>query len=134
MKLLGIGVGLALALSGTAAAASDLDGRWVTQTGNVEIVFAPCGSALCGSVTRVMANNSMTGSGTSAAPPPEIGQQIVTGVVPAGPDQWKGKLFDRESGKTYDCLLKPAGATMTLRAYILLPLFGKTLTWTRTDS
>ena len=54
--------------------------------------------------------------------------------MPDGPGQWKGRIFDRESGKTYDCLLKPAGATMTVRAYVLLPLFGKTLTWTRAGS
>ncbi len=103
----------------------------MTQTGNVEIVFKPCGKVLCGTVARVMANVAMSGSGMSSAPPPEIGKAIVTDVEPAGPGAWKGKLFDRESGKTYDCLLTPEGGTMTVRAYWLLPLFGKSLIWTR---
>jgi uncharacterized protein (DUF2147 family) len=130
VKLLA-GLALVGASAAGAAAPGGLDGRWVTQTGNVEIIFGPCGSALCGTVARVRANRSMSGSGTSSAPPPEIGRAIVTDLAPDGTGQWKGKIFDRESGKTYDCLLMPAGDTMTVRAYVVLPLFGKSQVWRR---
>lgn len=129
-----MGTGLALTLAGAAGAADGLDGRWVPPTGNVEIVFAPCGPAMCGSVARVMANRSMAGAGASAAAPAQIGMKIITALHPAGAGKWKGKLFDRERGKTYDCLVEPMGATMSVRPYVVLPVFGKTLTWTRTAS
>ena len=135
MKRLWGSAGLIAGLAAAgAAAAGDLDGRWVPPTGNVEIVFAPCGPGLCGTVARVMANHSMEGPGASKAAAPKIGMMIVTDLHTNGPGHWKGKLFDRERGKTYDCLLTPTGATMTVRAYVGLPAFGKSLIWTRARS
>jgi uncharacterized protein (DUF2147 family) len=51
VKLLA-GLALVGASAAGAAAPGGLDGRWVTQTGNVEIIFGPCGSALCGTAPR----------------------------------------------------------------------------------
>jgi hypothetical protein len=34
-------------------------GRWLTDNGNLEIEIAPRGAALCGTVTKVLANRSM---------------------------------------------------------------------------
>ena len=39
-------------------------GRWITESGNLEVNIAPCnpagGNALCGKVVRVLANRSMS--------------------------------------------------------------------------
>jgi uncharacterized protein (DUF2147 family) len=131
MKQLIGGLILAMAIGGAASAAERPDGRWISQSGNVEIQIAPCGSALCGTVVRVMANRSMESLAASKAPPARIGLRIISGLAPAGDGQWSGKLFDRENGNTYDCLIAAQGRTMTVRAYIGLPLFGKSQTWTR---
>ena len=36
-------------------------GRWLTDNGNLEIEIAPCGAALYGTVTKVLAIRSMRG-------------------------------------------------------------------------
>ena len=132
MKTLLAGLALALAVAGAACAADRPEGRWVSQTGNVVVAMAACGPALCGAVVRVMGNVSMEAGGhMSSAPPARIGERLMTGFTPSGAGQWTGKLFNRENGHTYDCVITPHGRTMTLRPYIVLPWFGRDVVWTR---
>src|SRR5208283_2381066 len=79
MKQLIGGLILAMAIGGAASAAERPDGRWISQSGNVEIQIAPCGSALCGTVVRVMANRSMESLAASKAPPARVGLRIISG-------------------------------------------------------
>ena len=131
MWKLAMGAVLAAALGGAACAADRPDGLWVSQSGNVEVQIGACGQALCGRVVRVMANHSMGGPGESAAPPAQVGQVLMSDFAPSGEGQWTGHLFNREDGRTYDCVITPAGRTMDVRAYVFLPIFGKSQTWTR---
>jgi uncharacterized protein (DUF2147 family) len=131
MWKLAAGAVLAAVLFGTARAAERPEGFWVSQSGNVEVQIGACGQALCGRVVRVMANHSMGGPGGSAAPPAQVGQVLMSDFAPSGEGQWTGHLFNREDGRTYDCVLTPAGRTMEVRAYLFFPIFGKSQTWTR---
>jgi uncharacterized protein (DUF2147 family) len=135
MKAIWLGLAAALALATAAAAAERPEGRWVSQTGNVEVQIARCGPALCGVVVKVMANRSMEAAGAmSAAPPPKVGQLLMRDFKPSSDGQWTGKLFNRENGRTYDCVITPHGQTLSVRPYVLLPLFGKDLVWSRAAS
>jgi uncharacterized protein (DUF2147 family) len=125
------GLMLALTIAAAARAADRPEGRWISQSGNVEVEIAPCGGALCGTVVRVMANRSMDGPGASTAPPARVGLRIISGLTPSGDGRWTGTTFDRESGRTYDVVITPLGRTMIFRPYVLTPLFGKSQTWTR---
>lgn len=130
--VLGLAAAFTLAaLPGGALAADRPEGRWVSQTGNVEVQIAPCGGALCGVVVKVMGNRSMETGGMSAGPPPKVGLLLMHDLRPSGDGQWTGKLFNRDNGRTYDCVVTPHGQTLNVRAYVLLPLFGKDLVWTR---
>jgi len=131
MKAPLLAVALFIAASEPACAAAGPEGRWITASGNLEVAIAPCGPALCGAVTRVLANRSMEALAKSPAPPARIGLRIITRLKPGGDGAWTGAIFDRENGKTYDCVVTPHGRTLTVRPYIWLPLFGKTQTWTR---
>ena len=131
LKQIIVGLALAAAISGAAWGADRPEGFWVAQSGNVEVRIAPCGPALCGQVVRVMANNSMSTAGPSAAAPARVGLQLMSDFTPSGDGQWTGKIFNREDGRTYDCVITPAGRTMTVRPYIFFPLFGRPQTWTR---
>jgi uncharacterized protein (DUF2147 family) len=130
MRSLLITAAVALAAAGSALASpAPLTGAWITQSGNVSIRFAPCGPALCGDVVRVMANRSMHDSRVSLPSPPRLGARIVSDLRPAG-DAWRGRIFNRENGRTYDCLVRPmGGGRLEVRAYVLLPLFGQTQVW-----
>lgn len=136
--------------SAQAQSSADPRGRWITANGNLEVEIAPCGSALCGTVTRVLGNRSMLGGEGEVMRPvdtrPALGLQLLSDFRPLdeidaeGNPQpahtWSGRLYDRESGKTYRCALRieTVGLTrgaLVLRAYVGLPLFGKTLRWSR---
>jgi uncharacterized protein (DUF2147 family) len=44
-----------------------------------------------------------------------------------------GKIYDPNSGKTYDCILKikDNNKILEIRGYVGTPMFGRTATWTR---
>jgi uncharacterized protein (DUF2147 family) len=126
---------VALALLGACAAsappAPSPVGRWLSASGNVEVTIQPCGAALCGDVTRVFANNSMERLGATKVAPARVGLRILSGLRPDG-DAWRGRIYDREQGRTYDCRIALGGPdTLAVRGYIALPVFGRTQTWRR---
>ena len=146
-----LGLALCAALLSHSAAAqssaphglADPRGRWVTASGNLEVEIAPCGAALCGTVTRVMGNRSMRRDGEAmvpADPRPALGMQLLSGLVAedgdASPRTWRGQLYNRENATTYRCKLQvdtsaQAQGELVLRAYVGIPLFGQTQRWPR---
>ncbi len=105
-------------------------GKWIAASGNFEVAIAPCGRVMCGTVSRVIANRSMAASGSPAALLPE-GYRIITDLRPDG-DAYRGRIFNRENGRTYDCTLKVgADGSLEVRPYVVLPLFGRSQLWRR---
>ena len=130
-------------LAHTAAHATDPRGRYLTASGNFEVELARCGAALCGRVSKVIANHSMSrpGEAMQAADARDpMGLQllsnfVVDGDTSAEPAQWRGDIYNRENGKTYSCLMSlDERGDLVLRAYVGLPLFGKTQVWQRLGS
>lgn len=128
---------------------TDPRGQWVTASGNLEVDIAPCGAALCGTVTKVLANRSMSRDGApmeAVDSRPALGMTLLKDFVPvqasegnAQANQWTGEIYNRENGKTYRCQMSmhttPTGATeLVLHAYVGIPLFGKTQRWQRVAS
>lgn len=80
--------------AGPAASAGSNDPRgvWLRPEGGVQFSFYDCDDRLCAKVV--------------AAQNPEdraaIGTVILRGAKQTGPNEWKGKLFNAEDGKTYD--------------------------------
>src|SRR5262245_19349626 len=117
------------ACSAAAAQATSPEGRWITASHNLIVSIAPCGPVLCGTVTEVLANNSMSDAGASTAQPLPVGYQLITGLRRDG-DHWTGRIFNRENGRTYDCTVrKLADGTLEVRPYVVLPLAGRTQIW-----
>ena len=116
-------------------------GRWVTESGNLEVSIAPCNPGedrtLCGKVVRVLANRSMSAPGTdmaAAVPRPAVGMTLLSGLHAAntGHSEYQGEIYNRENGKTYRARLTPAEPDQLLvHAYVGIPLFGKTQVWRR---
>ncbi len=134
----GLSLGFAAALSACAGASApgpaalrELSGVWTAQSGNVDVAILPCGEALCGDVVRVRANVSMADPGNQAAGQPATeGMRIFTGLKPAGPSRWKGKIFNREKNQTYDCVVTSLSPTeLEVRPYIVLESIGQTQVW-----
>jgi uncharacterized protein (DUF2147 family) len=115
-------------------------GRWITESGNLEVEVGPCAAdatALCGQVVRVIANRSMSAPGTEMAAAdarPALGMALLLGLRPAseGSAGYRGEIYNRENGKTYSVNVTPAEPDQLLvHAYVGLPLFGKTQVWRR---
>jgi uncharacterized protein (DUF2147 family) len=117
------------------AAATHLMGNWLSASGNVEVEIARCepqGKPLCGTIARVLSNQSMSGSGQSMGARDDKGLQILIGFVPGGDDTFRGRILNRENGKIYDCIVSLGAADeMLVRPYVLFPLFGQTQIWHR---
>ncbi|MDQ0015903.1 uncharacterized protein (DUF2147 family) [Variovorax boronicumulans] len=126
--------------------ASDPRGRWVTANGNLEVEVAPCGAALCGTVTKVFGNRSMAPGGgdmQAADKRPALGMTLLKDFTPVdatdpsrAPTEWAGQIYNRENGKTYRCNMTVstagnAAGELLLHAYVGIPLFGKTQRWVR---
>ncbi len=118
------------ALTGAAfAVPASPAGAWITATGNLEIAIAPCDEMLCGDVTRVIANVSMTGANAMAAAPARPGLRILSSLRADG-DGWRGKIYNRENRRTYDCRVrKLTDGSLEVRPYVVAPLFGQTQIW-----
>lgn len=107
-------------------------GRWLTESGNLEIEIAPCGAALCGTVVKVIANRSMSDPAkTMADGPSPMGMKILSDFKPAN-GQWQGHILNRETGKNFDCLMSLVSADqLKIHAYVGAPEMGKTQIWRR---
>lgn len=134
-----------LLAAGAARADADPRGLWLTASGNLEVRVAPCGAALCGKVARVIANQSMSRPGevmADGAQPAHEGMDILSDFLPSERETladgrsvvtaWRGRIFNRENGKSYDALMSVGpGGELKLRAYVGLPLFGRSQAWQR---
>jgi uncharacterized protein (DUF2147 family) len=109
-------------------------GRWLTDNGNLEVEIARCGAAFCGTVVKVLANRSMSGGGEMAAADTRspLGMTLLKDVTPSSASEWQGEIYNRENAKTYSCKVSiGAPDQLIVHPYVGLPLFGKTLVWTR---
>lgn len=69
---------------------SSVEGRWINPAKSVIIAIAPCGEAQCGTVEWA---NAEAQADARKGTPNLIGTALLTGLVPKGPDKWRGKLF-----------------------------------------
>ena len=125
----------ALTLPAAASAAPSVIGRWVTDDGKAVVTIASCGAAMCGRITRILAP-------TPNGPPvdehnpdkalrtrPILGLPVLTGFKPDG-EQWEGRIYSPEEGKTYRSVLRRTSSDrIDVKGCILF--FCKTQTWKR---
>lgn len=103
------------------AAANDPHGVWLRPEGGVQFSFYDCEGLLCAKV--ISAQNAEDSSA--------IGAVILRGAKQTGPNEWAGKLFNVEDGKTYDGFITVVSATrLTLRG-CLWGMLCSDETWTR---
>ncbi|WP_342362317.1 DUF2147 domain-containing protein [Terrarubrum flagellatum] len=113
-----------LLLAGAAQAyADDATGVWARDTGESRVRIAPCGGALCGTITWLK----------SADSPAKVGQRVFFDMKPAGANAWEGKAFNPEDGKTYTGKMTLAGDKLTTRGCALAGLICKSVTWSRVN-
>jgi len=75
-----------------ADAARDPHGVWLRPEGGVQFSFYDCGKQLCAKVIDARSDEDKA----------SIGTVILRGATKTGANEWKGKLFNADDGKTYD--------------------------------
>jgi len=134
-----------LALTGLtgAASAADLQGVWLTADKDAVLRITRCGDRFCGRI--IWLENAMDRSGSPRLdqknPDPArqaqriCGLVVITGLTPAGPDHWDGSVYNPQDGRTYSGgITVLSDESLRVRAYIGLPIFGRSEIWTRVDS
>lgn len=128
-----IAVGLA-ATSATLASAADAKGDWVRPNGASKIRISSCGASLCGKLIWLREPRDDTQNpDASKRGRPLLGVQIVQSMKPTDQaDQWKGKVYNAEDGKTYNGFIKLVSSDeLKLEGCVLGGLICKGETWTR---
>lgn len=135
------GLVLLIIAIGTAQAA-DPRGRWLSASGNLEVELAECGRGLCGTVSKVIANRSMTPGRAdlqAADNRSPLGLQVLTDFIAVEfdattnlPKAWAGTVYNREADQHYPCRMTLDGVTLVLQAQIG-PTLATTQRWTRVD-
>lgn len=95
--------GLAATAAWGAAPATTRDphGVWLRPEGGVQFSFYDCGALLCAKVIGAKSEEDRSA----------IGTVILRGAAKTGPNEWKGKLYNSEDGKTYDGVITVTSAS-----------------------
>lgn len=104
------------------AFAADITGEWKRTDGKSRIRMAPCGGAICGTISWLRDSNS----------PAHVGQRVFFDLKPSE-GGWAGSAFNPEDGKTYDGKVTLSGAAMTTSGCVLGGLICKSVSWTRVN-
>jgi uncharacterized protein (DUF2147 family) len=129
-----LGVALASLFSG-AAMAADPEGEWLVAERTAQIKIADCGGTLWGIVSWE-ANPGLDEKNPNPAERgrPTLRMPVLLGMTASGPNQWAGRIYNSDNGKTYSGGLTLVDAdVLRVRGCIFGFLCGGE-NWTRVDS
>lgn len=116
-------------------------GVWIDDTSRVAVRIVRCGAELCGRIVWLAQPYHHDGELKRDRHNPDPGKrrqplcglQVLEGFRQTAEHVWSdGLIYDPRKGETYHSYLTlVAPDQLRVRAYIMLPLFGKTLLWRR---
>jgi len=116
-------------------------GIWLHANGRIRIEIAPCGDRLCGKLVWFKWPNDAQGlplvdlknANPALRSRPLLGLTILQGLRRTGEGTWEeGRIYNPDDGVDYRALMSIASdGTLRVRAYVLVPLLGKSFVWTR---
>lgn len=127
-----------ISLSFSAIANNNADvivGEWSTENNEGKVTIYKQGDLYFGKIS----GGKTPGRKDTKNPDPSMRNKELIGTVIlrnfkfTGSSWEKGTIYDPNSGKIYDCILKIKNnnKTLDIRGYIGLAMFGRTSTWTR---
>jgi uncharacterized protein (DUF2147 family) len=130
-----------LAVTSAVAQSPTPTGVWLHDNKRIQIEIAPCADKLCGRLVWFKWPNDEQGlplvdlknPDPALRKRPLLGLTILEGLHRTGENTWEdGKVYDPDDGEYYSASMTISDdGTLRVRAYVLLPLFGKTFIWTR---
>jgi uncharacterized protein (DUF2147 family) len=143
-SLLALQTGAARAAS---AAAESILGSWLVEDEEAVVEIYPCATAFCGRITWLkeprfpadddggMAGQPKTDRNNPIAvrrTDPILGSTVLRNLRFTGNSWDHGQLYDPETGNSYTCRARLAGANrLEIRGYLGFSLLGRTAVWTR---
>lgn len=116
-------------------------GTWLHANGRIQVAIAPCGERLCGTIVWFSHPNDKAGLplvdlknvNPALRGRPLLGLPILSGLRRAAAHTWvDGRIYNPDDGIEYNSVMTiHADGTLRVRAYVLVPLLGKTMIWTR---
>lgn len=116
-------------------------GVWLHDNKRIKIEIAPCGERLCATLVWFKWPNDEQGlplvdlknPDPALRKRPLLGLTVLSGLRRTGENTWgDGKIYNPDDGGNYKASMSiAADGTLRIRAYVLIPLFGHTLIWTR---
>ncbi len=123
-----------LVWTGTARAADPqaVMGTWWTQDRDGVVRISPCSSGLCGTVVGIIHFQPDGSAPKDIQGRSRCNLQIIPGGTAEADGSWDSHITNPDDGKTYTITLRvdPDGR-LRMRGYIGIPLFGRTVFWTR---
>ena len=117
-------------------------GDWYTAGREAKVRISRCGAHYCGKIVWLKIQEETGEQKVDKHNPDEnlrkrplVGLEILRDVRYDGDSVWSvGRLYDPENGKEYKGKAKLKGRdNLVLRGYVLIPFFGRSVTWVRAD-
>lgn len=105
----------------SAARAHDPHGLWLRPDGGERFSFYDCDGLLCARLVSVKKDEDQS----------SVGVVILSGAKKTGANEWRGKLFNAEDGKTYDGFITVTSANELTLKGCLWGVLCSGETWTR---
>lgn len=132
---------LIVAVSPAAAQSPTPVGVWLHANQRIQIEIAPCEDRLCAKIIWFKWPNDAQGlplvdlknSNAALRNRPLLGLEVLQGLRQTGENNWQGgNVYNPDDGENYQAAMSIAGdGNLHIHAFVLLPLLGKTLVWTR---
>jgi uncharacterized protein (DUF2147 family) len=116
-------------------------GVWMHASERVKVEITPCGEHLCGRIVWLswldepedLPLVDLNNSDPNLRARPLVGLTVLRDLRRTDARSWEdGKIYNPVDGKDYSALMSIGDdGSLRVRAYVLLPLFGQTLHWSR---
>lgn len=115
-------------------------GVWLHANQRIKIEIVPCGDRLCGKLVWFRWPNDAQGlplvdlknPDPALRTRPLLGLTVLYGLRRTSERTWEdGKVYNPDDGENYRAKMSINNdGSLRIRAYVLLPIFGKTQIWT----
>jgi uncharacterized protein (DUF2147 family) len=116
-------------------------GIWLHANGRIQVAIAPCSDRLCGKIVWLKRPDDASGRplvdfknpNPALRARPLLGLTVLQGLRRTGERTWEdGQIYNPDDGTDYRALMSiQDNGDLLVRAYLLLPMLGKTQIWTR---
>jgi uncharacterized protein (DUF2147 family) len=107
-------------------------GNWQRSDGTSRMRVAPCGNALCGTITWTdQPRTDQHNPNPELRSRPTVGLRVFFDMRPSGDSRWSGQAYNPEDGGTYSGTMSVSGTTLTTQGCVLGGMICRSTTWNR---